>query len=316
MREELFFPRFLKLKEKIEEIHGDVYEYMSEYRGADHQITVRHKACGHEWEVYMHHLKRKDNKSGEPPCPLCSGRIKYTKEVFQQFCDKVAPNEYVVLDETKGRDVSIRLYHKKCDDVFWVCPHYFVLRGQRCLCRKLEGEEFGRMVAEITSEEYQINGEYKNKTTPIEMNHKLCGKNIFISPYQFICENKRCDCEPNGRSSTGEKIILNYLVSHNLKYKSEHSFNDCTHIGNLFFDFAIFNAKEDVKLLIEFDGKQHFEPIRWFGGEENFKRQQIRDEIKNKYCKDNKIPLLRIPYWKQNNIGKILKEELTKLNII
>ena len=35
-----------------------------------------------------------------------------------------------------------------------------------------------------------------------------------------------------------------------------------------------------------------------------------RDEIKNKYCDQNEIQLLRIPYWEFNNIDIILNKEL------
>jgi hypothetical protein len=30
--------------------------------------------------------------------------------------------------------------------------------------------------------------------------------------------------------------------------------------------------------------------------------QKTLDEIKRKYCKNNNIPLLIVPYWEQNNI--------------
>ncbi|WLV25849.1 hypothetical protein QR721_06510 [Aciduricibacillus chroicocephali] len=49
--------------------------------------------------------------------------------------------------------------------------------------------------------------------------------------------------------------------------------------------------------LIEFDGEQHFKPVHHFGGEENYQLTQKRDEIKNKYCQDNNLELIRIPYY-------------------
>ena len=52
--------------------------------------------------------------------------------------------------------------------------------------------------------------------------------------------------------------------------------------------------------LIEYDGKQHFKPIEWFGGAENFKKQQRRDKIKDNYCQLHNIPLLRLPYTLSN----------------
>ena len=61
---------------------------------------------------------------------------------------------------------------------------------------------------------------------------------------------------------------------------------------------------------IEFDGKQHFKSIEFFGGEEIFNNTKIRDDIKNRFCLDNNIKIIRIPYNKYKDIEKILKDEL------
>ena len=45
-------------------------------------------------------------------------------------------------------------------------------------------------------------------------------------------------------------------------------------------------------------------------GEESFKRTQYHDQIKNQYCEDHNIKLIRIPYWDENNIELILSQEL------
>jgi hypothetical protein len=37
-----------------------------------------------------------------------------------------------------------------------------------------------------------------------------------------------------------------------------------------------------------------------------FEENKVKDEIKNKYCKDNNVRLLRIPYWEKQNIEKII----------
>lgn len=49
---------------------------------------------------------------------------------------------------------------------------------------------------------------------------------------------------------------------------------------------------------MEYDDRQHFEPIEHFGGVEAFNRTVKHDKMKNKYCVDNGISLLRIPYYK------------------
>ena len=66
----------------------------------------------------------------------------------------------------------------------------------------------------------------------------------------------------------------------------------------------------DYNLLIEYDGRQHFEISEYFGGYEGFINTKIRDTIKNIYCRNNNIDLLRIPYWEFDNIENILIDKL------
>lgn len=49
-------------------------------------------------------------------------------------------------------------------------------------------------------------------------------------------------------------------------------------------------------ICIEYDGKQHFEPIKYFGGITKFEYQKNNDQIKDDYCSKNGIRLMRLPY--------------------
>ena len=63
-------------------------------------------------------------------------------------------------------------------------------------------------------------------------------------------------------------------------------------------------------LAIEYQGQQHYEPVEFFGGEENFRRNKERDERKNNLCKDNGIKLLEWPYTleiTEENVRRFLK---------
>lgn len=106
--------------------------------------------------------------------------------------------------------------------------------------------------------------------------------------------------------SSGERCVLSVLEECCISFVEQYSFSDCKYKQSLRFDFAIFND-ERLIYLIEYDGKQHFEPIEWFGGIEGFKKTKIRDNIKNEFCKNRNIPLLRLPY--------TLSEEEIKQNI-
>lgn len=90
-------------------------------------------------------------------------------------------------------------------------------------------------------------------------------------------------------------------------FESEKTFKDLKLKGKLRFDFYI----SKLNLIIEFDGKQHFEPVRFRGiseelALEKFHHTKKTDEIKNQYCIDNNINIIRISYF--DNIYDKLKE--------
>ena len=127
----------------------------------------------------------------------------------------------------------------------------------------------------------------------------------WIKPHN-LKNNREC---PICSESKGEKAIRLYLENNEIKFKQEYKFENCKYKNQLPFDFYI----PEYNLCIEFDGEQHYKAFEYFGGEKSFRLTKIRDKIKNKYCSDNKINLLRIPYYKIDNVEKILDEELSRL---
>lgn len=91
-------------------------------------------------------------------------------------------------------------------------------------------------------------------------------------------------------------------------------FSDLRNTNSLRFDFAILNDDDSVKMLIEFDGKQHFGLGAFSSDEEemllNYQNTMYNDLLKNEFCFDNCIPLLRIPYNKYPKIEEILSKAL------
>ena len=52
-----------------------------------------------------------------------------------------------------------------------------------------------------------------------------------------------------------------------------------------------------LNIAIEYQGRQHFEPVAFFGGEEAFEDLQARDKLKAKLSAENGIKLVYINYW-------------------
>jgi Probable Zinc-ribbon domain len=118
---------------------------------------------------------------------------------------------------------------------------------------------------------------------------------------------------PYCNESKGENIIDKFLKDLGIIYSRQYKTTKCVHKNRLSFDFAI----HDPKLgLIEFNGLQHYQPIKYFGGQNQFNIQRRRDEIKQNYCKENNIPLLIIHCKDIRKIPKLITEFLSQLFVV
>lgn len=141
---------------------------------------------------------------------------------------------------------------------------------------------------------------------------KNCGNS-----WEALCSNRN-----NGKGcrkclmSGGEKKIDYWLRENGFKnsYKYQQTFNDLKGIkGFLRYDFGVFSNKtmSEIIMLIEYDDEQHYKINSYFHKtEQDFIDSQERDETKNKYAKDNNIPLLRIKKEDFDKIEEILVYEL------
>jgi hypothetical protein len=105
---------------------------------------------------------------------------------------------------------------------------------------------------------------------------------------------------PRCNDSWGEIEIVRILKELGINFEQQKVYNNCCgRTGRaLRFDFYL----PDYNICVEFDGEQHFSAVRFWGmpidvAEEKFKLTQYNDLLKNKYCQDNHIVLIRIPYW-------------------
>ena len=96
------------------------------------------------------------------------------------------------------------------------------------------------------------------------------------------------------------------MDNNSIRYERQKRFKNCKNIKSLPFDFYL----PERNVLIEFDGIQYYEVVEHFGGKEKFKIRKENDNIKNKFCTDNNIDLIRIKYSDINNIEKILTKLL------
>ena len=66
---------------------------------------------------------------------------------------------------------------------------------------------------------------------------------------------------------------------------------------------------EDLKLAFEYQGTQHYKPVRRWGGKKAFEKQQYRDEIKRQKCKELGIRLIEVDGRVLRNIRSIKRKK-------
>ena len=119
-----------------------------------------------------------------------------------------------------------------------------------------------------------------------------CGNHCQVSASKLKnLETLSCGC----LSSKGEAKIQQILEENNINFETQKQFDTCR-VGNNIkarFDFYII----DKNYIIEYDGNVHYySKHSGWNNEENLERVKNNDKIKNEWCKNNNIPLIRIPY--------------------
>ena len=282
---------------ELKEINDNI-EILGEYVGALTKIKCKCKIDGHEWESRPNDLL---NNHG---CPKCSKNIKNkTTEYFINELKEIN-NDIEILGEYKGSKTKIKC-KCKIDGYEWEATPNSLLNGTGCpKCGgniKKTTEEFKQEIKEINND-IEVFGEYINNRTKIKCRCKIDGYEWEAIPDSLL-RGQGC---PKCSESKGEKRVAKFLDNRNIDYERQYKFNNCKSKKELPFDFYI----PSLNVAIEYDGRQHYEIVEYFGGLDDFIGIKIRDIIKTIYCKENNIKLIRIAYWDFDNIEKILEKEL------
>lgn len=146
--------------------------------------------------------------------------------------------------------------------------------------------------------------------------HKLyrcrcdCGNEIILQTNVLTTgHTNSCGCLISYYNMYIEQLLTNKNIIH----KSEYT----VYINENYYRFDFYLP--EYNLFIEYDGKQHFEPTRFYNQSDEemqltFELTKKRDKIKDMYCQENNINLLRIPYCEKENIETIIINHLQRLN--
>jgi len=294
-----------EFENQVYNLVGNEYTVLGEYITNKKKILFKHNTCNHEFEMRPNNFLDSGDR-----CPKCSGHAKKSLDEFKNEVYNLVGDEYTVLSsEYSNNKTKILIRHNKCNYEWKTSPNAFLSNKRNCPnCNSnntlLSTEEFKNRVYNLVGNEYTVLGDYKNTSTKILMKHNKCNHEYEVRPRDFTKNGgNRC---PICSKSKGEDKISNFLNKYNIRYEREKRFENCRYKKTLPFDFYL----PDNNTIIEFDGIQHFEQGDFGPNTASLDIVRLRDSIKNEFCINNGIQLIRIPYFKENKIETILKREL------
>ena len=193
---------------------------------------------------------------------------------------------------------------------------------------KLTNTQFSHKIGDVEYNKSNLIGKIYSKLTVLEETEKRdvngnviwkcqceCGNITYVSTSSLNTQNT-CSCG-FCKISVGEETIKNLLTQNNIIFEQQKRYDTCRFQDTNYparFDFYIVNNN----YLIEFDGIQHFSYTNTdWNTEAKFNKTKEHDEYKNTWCKENNIPLIRIPYTHLKDLCiEDLQLETTKWRVV
>lgn len=256
---------------------------------------------------------------------LAKQKIKNRKEYGCKKCKNIEFNKYIgmkinkwlILDYINKNNNHYFLCQCDCGTKKEVnCYNIINEKSKDCGCgrkqtvstilsRNIIGEKFGRLTV--------IDKIGTNKFGKTLFRCKCDCGNDCVAIYSSLISGHTISCGCI-HSKMNAKIKL-YLKELDVDFEDEKfiRYND-NEYGKFDFYLPLYN------LVIEFDGEDHYMPIDRAGkgkewAEEHFEITKYRDSLKNDYCKNNNINLLRIPYWEKENYKTLIKNKINNITL-
>lgn len=260
------------------------------------EATLKYYNCDKHGNVLL--SKNRNFKQG---CPECN--IEKNNNINHESFKKRIINKFGSQYHIEFNSDAVTFYCNKHNKYFTLANTELIKnRDKKYLCIDCYNELFNYNFISYAEAKKRVNSlgisshaEYskwhkRTCQTDIPSNLQKTYKKDWINFYEFFGTDKK------SRMSAGEKRIYNYLTKKNIEFVWQKKFNDCRNINLLIFDFYL----PKYNLIIEFDGEQHFKIGKFSKSVEvnqrKFNQVIINDRIKNKYCCDKNINLLRLDY--------------------
>lgn len=282
-------------------IHGNKYNYDKvDYIKSQNKVTITCPTHGDFLMTPANHT----HKTKPQGCRNCSGTTFWTQEKFIAKAMEVHKDE----NGKSKYDYSIVEFVNSVEHVNILCFKHGVfsqtpskhLNGQKC--RKCSDEIIAKKNTR-TRDEFILQARLKHETfyDYSEVPHELSKDKVrIICPHhggflQKVAVHIAGSGCPRCKLSKGEQKVQKILRDLNLQFEAQAKFLDCKDKRELPFDFLV--TIKDERFLIEFNGPQHYSPVKFWGLSEQesvnkFEKLKKRDKIKYKYALLKNIPLL------------------------
>lgn len=282
-------------------VWGNKYDYAKvAYVSNNEKVTITCREHGDFTQLPHSHIK------GYEGCSTCHGRGKTDLDTFIEKATKKHGGKF---------DYSEVDFDSIDSEIIVVCPTHGRFRQKaknhlRSGCPRCGGsaqlttEEFIEKAQSIHGDLYDYSRtDYRRANEDIEIHCPYHG------PFnQRAAHHLRGSGCPRCRQSRGEFRIEQLLKRLGVEFEQQKKFPDCRNVNELPFDFLV--ADRGV---IEFHGEQHFHPVDFGKGESDLDAVSIRDEIKERYCREKGIPMLIVRFDEIDDVEEIVKIFIAKL---
>ena len=288
-----------KYLDKVKEKYGDKVELLSEFQGKERKITICYHCEKHGGTTKEMVAKNVFNRNF-CPCKECSSEKRAESEVighrmtkedlYKRLADYCSSRGGTVVETEWTKAKS--MYHFKCDNpehpIFESTADSLFAGKHWCpWCSGRKGNFVSDMETIVKSKNGKMLGKYVNASTPVRVK---CLEHDFEWDISLNNLHKGRWC-PICNMGLSEKAVWDWYKERDINIIPQYTFDDLVgDLNNKYrFDFAIMSDDNKLQYLLEIDDETHR------GNSKKYAHIRQSDNLKNQYCKDHNINLVRIP---------------------
>lgn len=292
-------------------------EYVSGYVNTHTKCTMKCLICGNVWNTTTPHSLM---RGGD--CPKCANAEMSKQDFINFFKENISKAEYLGGFVDMNTPCNFRC--NTCGYEYSKSPRYAksFVGCKQCHAKKIKEINSMSLVSfkeklKKCNPTIEYTSGYINASTPCMFKCLICKKRWSSTRPTRLIHGATCpNCSLKSAQSKGEKYISIFLKKNGCAFEYPKKFPELYDNNPnypLHYDFCL----PKFRVLIEYQGSQHYKPVDWFGGIEKFAIQNLHDDMKRYYAKSNHYTLIEVPYTynTQGKVSEYLKEKLKGVSI-